>query len=393
VSDESSELLSCRGIQVRVGTALRLAQVAGFFVAGVLLLSGRPTSILAGLAVACLPVWIARSQRLRAGGLVALVPGGLRLQGVAQDRFVPSARVVGGHVAPNARSVVLRVANGSEIRLELERDEAARVFAHVGMGVGQRALVAPLRRMVGAFTIGFVTVFVTFMLMSFVEPWLPHGHGGWDLLLALMIPVVATVFAVRRFGYPRVVVGSDGVRIEGGLVARFVPYAAIRQARAAPRPREEIALRCKSGETVRLAMISRSRDEREALLARIVAGMEAYAPTGEDRLAGVLERGGRSIAEWKEDLRRLTHVERGFREQPLGRSDFERVVADPSAPPDRRVGAALALRALDAHAAPRVRVAAEASAHEGVRGLLEAASEGEVDEEALAEAMAGRQKS
>jgi len=285
------------------------------------------------------------------------------------DRGVARHDVIGGHVVPRNRGVLLRLADGSELIAEMENDDAERV----PLGRGHRRVhenaprhprLAGVRRGRSDLALGRL------------------GSAARGLRLdRRALPVVG------RFGFPRAIVGSDGVRFEGGLRTRFVPFAEIERVTVMPLPQRAIILNCRGGEWLHLSMITRSEDEQLALLARIDAGKAAFAPTGEDRVTGLLERGGRSIAEWKEAVRRVALSDAGFRQQPLRHDDFERVLADPTAPADRRVGTALALRALDERAAVRIRVAAEGSANERLRVLLEAASDGEVDEDALADAM------
>src|SRR5262249_34162324 len=116
-------------------------------------------------------------------------------------------------------------------------------------------------------------------------------------------------------------------------------------------------------------------------------GMRAAAGPAH-ALVGALARQERSLRAWQEDLQRAALSLGGFREQALTRDVIEAVLTDPKMPADQRVGAALALRTLDAPAATtRIRVAAEASANPRLRVALEATCADNVDEEAIDEAL------
>jgi hypothetical protein len=263
------------------------------------------------------------------------------------------------------------------------------------MAAGQRAIQAPLRGELGAFTKGLLTMFFSALIGTGV---LGARLGPWGVLAGFVLASLATIFVVSRFGAPRVVVGSDGVRVEGGFRRVFVPFSQVSGVRlvghwgnppyADVAPHTAVEVLRHGQPPLRLPTIAQTTDQVNALVKRIQDGMKAYAPAADDKLLGALERSGRPVARWREDLRKVALAGGGFRDQALGREDFERVLADASASPDRRVGAALALRALDEEAAPRIRLAAASAANEGVRVALEAAGAEEIDEEALGESLA-----
>ena len=100
---------------------------------------------------------------------------------------------------------------------------------------------------------------------------------------------------------------------------------------------------------------------------------------------------GRTIDAWRSALVGL--VERGgdYREASLTLDDLARVLEDPSAPAEQRIGAALGLRSLrgseGAEAAlTRIRIAAAATANPRVRIALTKAAEDELDDAAVDEA-------
>jgi hypothetical protein len=130
----------------------------------------------------------------------------------------------------------------------------------------------------------------------------------WGLFASFVTPVVLTALVVRRFGYPCVVVGTDGVRVEGGLRTRFVPFDRMTEVKAVP---NGFVIFQKDGSLLRLPTFGQSQDETYALHFRLRAGMVVSLLAGDGRLLGLLERGERSIAAWKEAMGRLASTEGG----------------------------------------------------------------------------------
>ncbi|MEZ4247516.1 MAG: hypothetical protein R3B99_04670 [Polyangiales bacterium] len=156
----------------------------------------------------------------------------------------------------------------------------------------------------------------------------------------------------------RVVIGHDGVRIG----ETFVPATQIESVEA--RVRWELTIRTHDG-TEHVAPIGTSSDERAQWLAECVRAIARDA--GEDVAA--LGRAGRELDAWRADLE--SKVRAGYRDGVLTTERIERVLDDPTAAPDRRLGAAMAL--LEATPEPRrdavrVRVAelGEAVADDGL---------------------------
>ena len=108
--------------------------------------------------------------------------------------------------------------------------------------------------------------------------------------------------------------------------------------------------------------------------------------------ADLFVRGERDFETWKEEVRRVLTEVVGFRGPALRPEDALRVVEDPDADPEARVGAALALMAVGGEAEKlRVGVPAETTLAPRVRTALEAASEGDVDEDVIQAAVRERE--
>jgi len=331
----------------------------------------------------------------RVGGNVVLDEGALRITGgnVQEDAVFPLSSIVSGYQTRNDRTAVLHQKSGAQLVVHLEKDDPARVLTHAGVGVTQRALTLPLRGQLGAFTIGFVAVWPLLFSWWAVAGALRPSLGGYGYLAALALTALSTALVVLRFGFPRVIVGTDGVRILGRLIPRFIPHENIAGVELVPpvyqHGKPSIRLLRRRGSPIELPTIAAPRDRVEGLARRIDEAVRAHAAGGARGL-DALARSGRSAAEWKGDVRRMALAPPTFRNQALGIDDYERVLTDAAAAPDQRIGAALAVRAIDPGEGPtRIRVAADASADEALRAALNAAAEGEIDD-ALLERAASR---
>jgi hypothetical protein len=102
-----------------------------------------------------------------------------------------------------------------------------------------------------------------------------------------------------------------------------------------------------------------------------------------------LDRAGRTIPEWRTALAALARRGTDYRASGLSPDDLTALLGSPDTPAERRLAAALTLTAGHHPAAgERIRVAAAQCASERLRAALEGVSAGEVDEAAIAEAIA-----
>ena len=387
--------LPCRRIVIRRQGASSLLVALGFLA----LVVGAPLAgALLGWVGVLLAFMGALASFMRAGrvvlkddegGTVTLRDGGVRVVlGSGETHRLALADIESGYEAADERAAVLVLANGRQIHLSLSGDTPARVLAHAGVATTQRVLTMPLRRMLGAFTIGFVTFWASIATWSLLVAFSHRLIGAGGVPLVLFLSTITTALVVLRFGFPRVVVGTDGIRVLGVLRPRFVPYEAIEAVTMVASTYEEQGARAirvmqRAGGVLSLPTVAAPTERLEALVQRIDEASRLHAAGGA-RSLDALARAGRPAATWKEEIRRVALAPAGFRAQALDRDDFERVLDDAAAPPDHRIGAALALHAMDPDAAPaRIRIAADASADDALREALALAAEGEIDDAAL----------
>lgn len=187
---------------------------------------------------------------------------------------------------------------------------------------------------------------------------------------AVWIPAVLLSFfaMVMRAGtivplLRRLVIGADGVRVGD----KFLPAKDIET--VASKVRWEIVVTTKDGRE-HVVTIGTSTDDRAAWLVECIRAV-ARDPLGDGE---ALARRGRDLDAWRKALE--SKVRAGYRDGALSPTQLERVLDDPSAAPDRRLGAALALLAVTPEPkrpALRVRVAelGEASADDRLARAFE----------------------
>lgn len=373
-----------RSVRIYRGGALRVLAAICMIPAGLFLLGGMrvlftaPWVVLIGVLFSipiAVRIWHAR---LVSGVSVRATPEGVWLgeQLLANDRieavFLRDARTV---------TVVLQ----DRTRVELEVDQPAEeVVSALGFDRAKRLYRVPLQTVIGPFTKGFSTFVGSMLVLGYASS--EYGVGG--LLGALVCSVLLTTLVVRWLGAPQVIVGTDGMRLELGLRRRFVSFADIAKVRTAPLSPHladqnkrligaSVVVELRDGERVQLDLDG----DAEALVRRIEAGRRDFDGPAASVLA--LARGERTLSDWRRDLEELLARPPGYREAPLGVVELTRELSDASAPADRRIGAALALRSKAPEEVARIRVAADTCADDAVRLALEAVCDDRLDEATL----------
>lgn len=303
-------------------------------------------------------------------------------------RDVPRAAIDAAWILrePDGVRAEFRLRDGDVLSAATDSDEAARaVLDAVGLDPAHRALRMPLGGALTSLSLGAVAAVpascVTTMLVGGASALL-HLPSVAVGLLFFMLVTALVVGAVRVFSPPLVSVGQDGLSVEGARGAWFVRFDEIAEVAVAP---VAITLRLRDGRARTIATIGTAAARREALVARIAAGVElARAPLDLSTRLTVLDRNGRSPEEWLASLRSLAEARDDYRRAGLTRDEVLGALDDERSTPERRIGAAYALAAIDpAQAGARVRVVAETVAQAPVRVALEHAAAGEVDPEAL----------
>jgi hypothetical protein len=198
-------------------------------------------------------------------------------------------------------------------------------------------------------------------------------------MVFLMMPLV---FAAM---WPsKITVGVDGVLIRWMWRKEFIPMSEIRGVSEAGENALRLHLRSGEERIVYTSMRHKQSsanvaiNNRDAIIARIREAHRTYEARGEAVDATALvARGTQSRSEWLVALEKLARADGGYRQAIVRLEDLLRIIEDPAAPEDARVGAALVVRkSAGEEAKARVRIAAEASASPKLRVALDAAAAG-----------------
>jgi hypothetical protein len=274
--------------------------------------------------------------------------------------------------------VRLRARGNAGFTFATARDAAPAILAALGLDTRSRTAAFSGRSPIRLARIGPFPAFAIVFALVLVGAVVLTAFGS---ALALPLTLLAlALFTALAWVPSRVDVGADGV-LRSWIGSRlFVPYREV--ARVEPFG-GDVAVQRLDG--TRIILGARKRYDPEAgqgaddaaLLLRIqeAFGLHRLESSSGDA-AAMLARGGRSVGEWVSQVRAMWATQgTSYRASALSEERLLRVVADPSAAPSMRAGAAVALaqgqneawrgdlqRAAHACADPRVRVVLETMA-------------------------------
>ncbi len=334
----------------------------------------------------------------RARGEIRFDPEGISTVIRRSTRSYGPGDVVDGWIDEpgEVTSVVLRMRDGDVISLEVPTLlEARAVLLAAGVSAEQQGLRMRLANAMtqlpvggciaafGSFVLPIAGIIASISLLA--SPMGSRVQGVSGLVLAAITLVFALL--VRALIPPRVVIGTDGIAVERTFGRTFVHHSRVTEVSSR---RGAVVLHLRGGGSLSLPTgaryaSSRSRAEESphtALLNRIeearAAGRSRASPSA---CAADLDRAGRSLEAWRQHLRALISTE-SYRRASVGKEEIAAVLEDASAPPQRRVAAALVLAQGD-DAAIKLRIAdvVRTCADEDLRAALEAAAQGELIED------------
>lgn len=305
------------------------------------------------------------------------------------SRTVPLADVEAGFVVPTraATSVELHLKGGDVIDVRVaDAAEAAALLRAARVDVARQRCRIQLVDQNARLFIGFATAgglaYCSIPALGVLAVTIQGESASlvWASLLALV-----TLLVLRATALPELTIGTDGIAFKRGFRETFVAFEELAEIRPAGLG---ILIRYRDGRTKTIFSPAGVGPERfEALLLRIREAMAARAQGNQPALE-LLDRRGRSVSEWRAALAQVARRGTSYRDVGISIDDLETVIGSPDATPERRLAAAVALRAA-AHpaAASLIRVAAAQCASQRLRIALEKVGDGDDDEMALAEAL------
>jgi hypothetical protein len=265
-----------------------------------------------------------------------------------------------------------------------DHGDARALFAALGFDASQRRAVFRgvrlfHRLMATMLAPSFAGILIAFVLL--VWPLLPV-ELVWAIWAALCVPLWMVMVPVLDTA-----VGLDGVTVGGRFGRRFYPWSEVAEVDEAY---GELRLRLRTG---RVRGVWCNPEDGTVLPALVAAAREALAAhqgaAADAAAAALLDRNGRSIAEWRAAMGGLLHRPNDYRSAPVDRDRVRALLADPSTPVERRIGAALALAHDAEDGRTRVRVAAEVVADPSARAALTGIADGADIDAAVAAALRG----
>lgn len=387
--------------------------VAAAVVAGVLTkVFDLDNLLMPGVALGWLASWFGFVPALSIGALIASARyrnpyttieadrGELRLHRRGSIDVVPRGELTGALELTGRKGesiVEITTASGDSLLVELaDSEEAGALVKALELGAAQRrAVIAlggatdPLASGCGGVVLGAVaTLFATcggyglageMHLGNRVEQWIPYVLGALFVAVSLLV--------AKRNTPRRMVIGADGVVVQGAFRDRFYPRA---QIELVEQMGPHLVLVVREGDRIRrVNLTSEAGDRRAALRQRIQDALRQ--PGGEESAerAARLGRGGESIAAWRDRVRKIVGAGGDYRAVAIPADALVRTAKSLEVPADVRLGAAMAIAFGEDESAKReLRVSTEAIANAKLRVALERAADGDADEEAIAEALA-----
>jgi hypothetical protein len=291
-------------------------------------------------------------------------------------------------------TLTLRVAGGEISARGVADAEAHALLRALAAGASDRALDLGLRRRATA-----ARVVVAIVTMPVIAAAI--GAASFTRSAAVVVATAATLtlawaWLTMRFGSPtRLLVGHDGLALHGGGKTRFFAWAGVDDVSTDddgivlfPVGEPLIHVRLLAGRERYGAGLARLR--RDHLVARIRDELGTRREASIEALgASHLDRGGRTVAEWRAALRSLvTRPSGSYRHSALDPEHLASALWSRDLTVERRLGAAMALAATDDPAArQRVRVFIDTCADDALRDAVERAAEGELDDAGLRRAL------
>jgi len=306
--------------------------------------------------------------------------------------------------------VVFETAFRHDLHVGCSEKQAEGLMRLAGVGVDDRALRIPLASFAMSYAPGRVFGCISLLalvplgvvwaigLVVLLALWLFEGSTPhWQNLLLMSSALFGSVFGLWLLWRRReVVIGTDGVRIIGAIMRRFIPYQDIARVVTVG---ERVDLHTRSGRrhvmvvryrTPLSSQTSRGPDGhwgKYALRYRLKRAVARHYLKDAGIVLEQLTRRNRTMDVWEEDLRRMAASAGGYRDAAVVRESLVSVAEDVTALPENRVGAVFALSTIDEQTIEYAETIVATCADPKLATAVEQAARGELDGEAIAAAM------
>lgn len=361
-----------------------------------------------GFGVIALPGIFAATSRWRRGKPCAVTWAGLLSDDLVIDFtrrrsvHIPAERIRSAYAYPlqsGRARLSLELAgglnDGDRIDLELDADFAepivrrfaanASLFDLAREGASVGAVIHALAIALGAITssVAMGRIEAAAATWPFDPTATSPSTFGWSLGLGVAAAGFFHGALSLAVSPPSVAVGVDGIRVEGLLRRRFIPFTSITNVRES---RWGIALELTAGGVLRVFAPGAGDARLGALVSAIRARLgqvdTAHAPLSA-RCTGV----PRSVQEWRDAIDQRQNAA-SYRAMGASDEDLASSLMAPDTPREARLAAAATLATRRGPwARLKIRVAAESIAEDTTRALLERLAEDEADLESLDAAM------
>jgi hypothetical protein len=320
---------------VRVPFLERLGEVSGLF-------------SLAGLAMLVAGFALSRRWTREQRATLEVDESGLRIQGSEGGQY--GARLEAFETGwvdsrEGTSTVVLHKRDGDAYGVRTQNaTEANALLDRLGLGATQRTYEVSFgNRVVRGVTFALLTMTATCLTAPLVDDINRVLLGGYSdaaafgLVLGSYALLAWGLFAV--FAPLRVAVGRDGVNLRFSVWKFFLSYATVQKVTLEG---DYLYFSLVDGRNERFYAPARP-DVRQSVVERIQTALEAYQAGAKSRGLQALDRGDRSVSEWRTGVRVLTEGASSYRAEYVDEAMLVATLEDDGAPADRRVGAALAL--------------------------------------------------
>jgi hypothetical protein len=336
--------------------------------------------------------WLLTRHVRRSSGTFEVREGALRLADERGVRTLARGTIAAGYVVPagegeSAAQVEFVGRGGTRVTFEVGGvGIAEQVLEALGLDPSQRRAEIALPAPPGTWLRG-LGVYMLVTMASLFLPLLVAGRTAGDTPLPMLTSALGLLLAVlvaRRYA-PVFVIGTDGLRVRRGLVReRYFPYESIESVEPIGHLALEIGV--SGAPPLRVTVPAKGSDALKAVAYRIEEARRpaSTAEEGRGALVEQLDRRGRSLESWRAAIEALVRSGGGYREAAVERDELLKTLCDPNEPPERRVGAGLALQRLrDPEAPGELRRAAESSASDALRTVFTKLAEGTLAERDL----------